>query len=279
MILVNGALVEGNKAEFDFSDRGLMLGDGLTELLPVLGGEIPLLDAHLDRLERGLAVLGFSVGRGRLEADIAKAMTRATGGYGLMRLIVTRGGGSRGLLPPIGPKPTVIVTMASYSAAMVFEPTTLATSSVRRNEHSPISRLKSIACLDCVLALREAGEHGARDALLLNTAGKVVCSTVANVFALFGGKLATPPLADGVVDGVTRGFVMAHAGEMGLTVAERSLELDELKSADAVFLTSSSRFIQPVARIDATTYDYDLRSKIEVSSSLGELLGLYTAPV
>jgi branched-subunit amino acid aminotransferase/4-amino-4-deoxychorismate lyase len=66
---------------------------------------------------------------------------------------------------------------------------------------------------------------------------------------------------------------------MGLTVAERSLELDELKSADAVFLTSSSRFIQPVARIDATTYDYDLRSKIEVSSSLGELLGLYTASV
>ena len=59
MILVNGAFFEGNKAELDFSDRGLMLGDGLFETLPVLGGEIFMRDVHLDRLERGLGVLGI----------------------------------------------------------------------------------------------------------------------------------------------------------------------------------------------------------------------------
>lgn len=275
MILVNGAFFEGNKAELDFSDRGLMLGDGLFETLPVLGGEIFMRDAHLDRLERGLAVLGFSAARSRFESDLSVMVPRAPDGYGILRLTVTRGGGSRGLLPPIGPKPTVIITLTSYSSAVVFEPTSLATSSVRRNELSPVSRLKSLAYLDNILALREAGERGARDALMLNAAGNVASSTVANIFAIFGGELATPPTSDGIIDGITRSLVLKHASEMGLTAVERSITMTEIKQADCVFLANSARFIQPVSRIDSTLFDYDLKSKFEASYSLREIYNRY----
>jgi branched-chain amino acid aminotransferase len=275
VILVNGAFFEGNKAELDFSDRGLMLGDGLFETLPVLGGEIFMRDVHLDRLERGLGVLGFSVARSRLESDLAVMVPRALDGYGILRLTVTRGGGSRGLLPPIGPKPTVIVTLTSYSPSVVFEPTTLAVSTIRRNQYSPVSRLKSLAYLDNILALREAGERGARDALMLNGAGNVTSTTVANLFAIFRSELVTPPLADGLIDGVTRGLVLSHAREMGVTAVERSIPAGELKDADCVFLTNSARFIQPVSRIDSTVYSYDLRSRIEASYSLREICNRY----
>lgn len=275
MILVNGTFHEGNRAELDFSDRGLMLADGVFDMLPVLGGEVFMKEAHLNRFEYSLGLLGFSVSRARLEADLGAMVPRAPDGYGILRLTVTRGGGSRGLLPPIGPKPTVIVTLQPYNRAVIFEPTTLATASIRRNQHSPLSRIKSLAYLDAILALREAGERGARDALFLNGAGHVACATQANLFAIRGQELITPPVADGVLEGITRGLVLAHAGQMGFAAHERTLTAEELKTADGVFLTSSARFIQPVSRIDGTVYSCDLRSKVEASYSLHDILSRY----
>lgn len=275
MILVNGTFYEGNKAEIDISDRGLMLADGVFDIMPVLGGEVFMKDGHLDRLEASLAILGFSIPRARIEADLGTMAQRAPDGYGLIRLTVTRGGGSRGLLPPIGPKPTVIVALHPYDPATVFEPTTLATSTIRRNAQSPISRIKSLAYLDAILALREAGERGARDALMLNGAGNVACTTQSNVFAIRGNELITPPVEDGVLEGVTRGLVLAMAGQMGLSAAVRSLSLEDLKSADGVFLTNSSRFIRPVSRIDAAIFSYDVRSKVGLSYGLRDTLNRY----
>jgi branched-chain amino acid aminotransferase len=247
--LLNGVFHEGTTAPFDVTDRGLTLGDGLFETMPVFGGKPFRLADHLDRLERGLRLLGFAVARARLEADVA-AMAARAGSSGVLRLTVTRGAGARGLAPSPDPAPAVIVTLAPFNPALVFEPATLATASVRRNDRSPVSRLKALPYLDNVLALQEAIRAGAKDALMLNTADHVACSSVANVFRIKDDRLETPPLEDGVLDGITRRLVLDHAVGLGFKPAECSLTPGDLMAADAVFLTNSVRLIQPVAVLD-----------------------------
>lgn len=250
MILVDGVLHDGTVAPFDLTDRGFTLGDGLFETMVVRGGVVFRRSAHLDRLAAGLAVLGFSVPRARLEADLATMAACAPAAGGVLRLTVTRGGGARGLAPPAEPRPTVVVALSPLDPALAGQPTTLATASVRRNSGSPASRLKALPYLDNVLALKEAVAAGARDALLLDTDGKVACSSVANVFRLAGGRLETPPTSDPILPGVTRALVLERARGLGLEAVERSLTPADLREADAVLLTNSVRLVQPVTALD-----------------------------
>lgn len=249
MILVDGELHEGTTAPFDYTDRGFTLGDGLFETMPAFAGRVWRLADHLDRLEAGLAVLGFAVDRARLEADVATMAARAPASGGVLRLTVTRGGGARGLAVPAEPKPRVVVALSPHDASLVFEPTTLSTVGIRRNDRSPVSQLKALPYLDNVLALKEARAAGAKDALILNTAGRVACSTVANVFRLVGSRLETPPTSEGVLAGIARGRLMERAGDLGLEVVERPLTVQHLCEADGVLLTNSIRLMQPVERL------------------------------
>ncbi|BBE71372.1 aminotransferase class IV [Oharaeibacter diazotrophicus] len=258
MILVDGVAYEGTVAPFDLSDRGFTLGDGLFETMAVFAGRPFRLDAHLDRLAAGLAVLGFSVPRDRLAADVATVAARAPAAGGVIRLTVTRGAGARGLAPPAEPKPTVVVSLAPFNPALVGEPTTLATVDVRRNAGSPVSRLKALPYLDNVLAAREAIGRGARDALILDTAGRVACASVANVFRLAGDRVETPT-TDAVLPGITRALVLEIAPSLGLVPVERALTRDDLAGADAVFLTNSVRLLQPVTELDGIRFPRDER--------------------
>jgi len=106
--------------------------------------------------------------------------------------------------------------------------------STRRNEHSPLSRIKSTSCLDSIIARVEADRRGADDAILLNTAGRIAEATAANVFAVIDGVTATPPVADGALPGIMREAVMAST-----SVEERSLSPTDLDVASEIFLTSS----------------------------------------
>ncbi|WP_181704061.1 aminotransferase class IV [Chthonobacter albigriseus] len=250
MIVLNGRAYDGSEAPFDLSDRGLMLGDGLFETMTLFGGTIFRLDDHLRRLQHGISVLGFSVPRDRLEADLMIAGGHEPPDGAVVRLTVTRGGGVRGLAMPAEPNPTVIVSLSPFRRDLVGEPTSLYTASVRRSENSPLSRLKTLGYLDNILALREAAEHGHKDALILNNQLRVACSSVANVFAVTDGKLLTPPIRDGVLPGIIRGLVLALAPEIGLQPVERSLTVRDLIQAGQVFLTNSVRLVQPVTAID-----------------------------
>ena len=132
----------------------------------------------------------------------------------------------------------------------MFQPVTLATSTIRRNPHSVASRLKTTSYIDNIAAAREAAARGMEDALMLNTEGTVACSTIANVFLLKDGVLATPARDQGILTGVMRQALIAAAGQ--LDIADRGTRdpAGELASADAVFLTNSLRFIRPVKALD-----------------------------
>jgi branched-chain amino acid aminotransferase len=251
MIWFEGALHESSSVRFDLADRGLLLGDGLFETIAVFGHQPFQLPYHLDRLSDGASRLGFAVDRTVCGTAITALAAHARAGRGVVRLTVTRGVGDRGLAPPAQPKPHIHASLAPWHRDMAFRPTRLATLSIRRNETSPLSNLKTLAYLDNVLGHVEATAKGADDGLFLNGIGHVASSTMANVFVVKAGILITPPLADGALAGTIRQLLLTH-GVNGMPVSERSLVFDEVLSADEMFLTNSVRLVMPVSDIDGT---------------------------
>ena len=250
MLWYQGAVHEDHRATFDFTDRGLLLGDGLFETMVVLGHRAFRLDDHLDRLLAGARELRIPVDRDSLEVPVAALARRAPDGSGVVRLTVTRGTGPRGLRLPPEPKPTIFASLAPWQLKEQLPQARLAIATGRRNPNSPLSCLKSLAYLDNVLALDEAQARGADDALILSTSGHVACASAANIFAIRNDTLLTPSLQDGVLPGITRRLVLAMAPAIGLAPREVSMQLPDLLNADAVFTTNSVALIVNVTEID-----------------------------
>ena len=269
-------------------DRGLQLGDGVFDTLTAFSGTAFALDRHLARLVRSAAAIGIIVEEEHIGALIAEVLAGVGARHAIIRTTVTRGAAGRGLWPATVGEPTILVTAQPWTADLAGQPARLVASSIRRNEHSPLSRLKSLAYLDNILAAREAAAAGADDAVLLNTAGRVACTTIANLFALTGDRLLTPPAGDGALDGIVRGLVLEDAGALGLRADETSLTVDDLAAADAVFLTNSVRLVRPVTAIGdraipsspwASRVMERLAARVAASSGLGDdaLPPLFTA--
>lgn len=238
----NGAFVEASSA-IDASDRGLLLGDGVFDTSLAIGGRVFLREEHLQRMEAALGILDIPADMAKIGAAMDALAMRE--GNGSLRITVTRGPGPRGLKAPADPRPTILGSSAPLNPAAMFAPIQLGLSAVRRNETSPLSRLKSLSYLDAVLAAREIEKTSATEALFLNTRGTLACSSLANVFVVEGFELATPPLKDGVLPGILRGWILAHAEDHGLRPIERSIPKKALDQADAIFLTNSLRLVSP----------------------------------
>ncbi len=246
LVWFNGKLVDG-PLPLDPADRGLLLGDGVFETIAIVNGKALWLEEHLARFTKSAAELGIAADL----ASIRKAIAALIGetGFHVLRLTLTRGPAARGLAGG-GDSPSLLATRESLPRGFLLQPARLATSAIRRNEFAPSSRLKTLSYVDAIAAAREAAASGADDALMLNTSGRVASSTIANLFLLKGSELITPDLSQGILPGITRRAVLDLAPELGLDPIERTVALQELTTADAVFLTNSLRFIRPVAELD-----------------------------
>ena len=247
MLWLDGTLHATTLVPFDVADRGLLLGDGLFDTSLVLNGRMVWRAAHVARLVASARILGLALDIARVEAAIDAVLPQTS--HGSLRITITRGTGPRGLAPPSNPKPTILAAVAPLRAAALFAPLKLHVTEIRRNETSPVSRVKSLAYIDGVLASREALAAGCDDALFLNTKGRVACTSVGNVLALIGNQLVTPPVLDGVLPGVVRAVLARSCDDLGLEWIERSLALEELDAADDVLVTNSLRLIAPVTAI------------------------------
>jgi branched-chain amino acid aminotransferase len=234
-ICLNGAIIDEADAHIAVSDRGLLLGDGVFETVAVRRGEIKRLTAHLDRLGRDAKAIGLRTpwADSAIKGWIEKLVVENNLPDAAVRVTLTRGPASRGLLPPADAKPTLLISTAPMPEPAEPARVIIATST-RRNEHSPLSRIKSTNYLDSILARREAEAREADDAILLNTQGLVAESTVANIFVLVEGLVATPPVSDGALPGVMRADVMALARGV-----EASISPEMLLSASEIFLSNA----------------------------------------
>ena len=171
-----------------------------------------------------------------------------------VRLLVTRGEGPLGVDPTTCKTPTVVCIVAEiglYSAEQRAQGLTMITSSYRRpNPDVQDVAIKTLNYLGSALAKQEAKQHGADEALLLNQRGLVSEASVANVFALRGRALSTPPSIDGCLEGINRAAVLELARELGFSVSERSLGRRDLLQADEVFLTGSGAGVVGVRSLD-----------------------------
>ncbi|ATQ40944.1 4-amino-4-deoxychorismate lyase [Caulobacter mirabilis] len=225
-------------------DRGLLLGDGLFETILAKNAELMLFDDHVARLRAGCAAMNLPAPDKAAVRELCELAIADAGAKPRMavRLTLTAGSGGRGLDRPDTVEPHVFATAAP--AVRPEEPATLVTSPVRRNEGSPTSWLKTLSYLDNVWARRMAAPD---DALMLNNGGEICCATAANIFWVKDGKLYTPSLDCGVLDGVMRRRVMALQ-----PVEEVRAPRAMLEQSDAVFLTSSLIGVRPVASLDGT---------------------------
>lgn len=244
-ISINGVLCDAATARIDPADRGFTLGDGVFETIVVRRNAVRHLAAHLARLRAGANLLGIPLPGD--DQHIAGLISAVISGNqqteGVVRVTLTRGPGARGIVPPTDPHPTLVISLAPLPPAA--EPAkVIIAQTTRRNEHSPLSRIKHLNYLDNILARQEAVAAGADDALLLNTAGRIAESTVANIFVLVDGYMLTPSITDGALPGVMRAEAMKLAkGEEGPVTVEM------VTRASEVFLTNALG-VRPVTHID-----------------------------
>lgn len=251
---LNGEVTVGSPPTVSVLDHGFLYGDGLFETMRATDGRPYLLDRHLARLRAGAEVLTLSApSEEELARWIAAALQAADEGDAYIRLTVTRGRGAAGPDPRTCPQPTVLVVVRPFAGLpprWSEQGLSAVTSTIRRNEHSPLSRLKTCNYLDCILAKEEARAAGTDEALMLNTAGNVAEATAWNVFAVCGGTLLTPPPSEGLLPGITRARVLELAAEHDVAAREAALRPAALREASEAFLTNSLYGVVALTRLD-----------------------------
>jgi branched-chain amino acid aminotransferase len=255
---VAGRICSPENAHISVFDRGFLYGDSVYETIGTAGGRLFALAEHLDRLERSAARLAMSLPpRPLIEQAIADTVAAAGNAETRVRVMVTRGAGPLDLDPATAGEPALVVIaqpLGGPSARMYDTGVAVAIASVVRNLPGAIDpAVKSGNYLNNVLALQDARRRhpGVHEAILCAAGGSVAEGASTNVFAVMGGELLTPALQVGILDGVTRGKVLALAGEEGIACRETDfLAPDELRAADEVFLTSAGRGVLPVISID-----------------------------
>jgi branched-chain amino acid aminotransferase len=248
VLWLDGELVPEDEARVSPFDHGLLVGDGVFETLRVYDGVPFAWTRHHRRLVRSAAGLGLEAPASeelRAAVDAVLAANRLTDGR--IRLTLTGGpsplGSERGDAPP-----TVIVASAPArpwppSVDVVIVPWT-------RNERGAVAGLKTTSYAENVRALAYARERDAGEAIFLNTREELCEATGSNLFVVRDGVVLTPPADAGCLLGVTRALVLELCADHGIVADETVLSPAALSEADEAFLTSSTREVQPVGRVD-----------------------------
>lgn len=229
-------------------DHGLTVGDGVFETVLVVDGRPYALSRHLARLAisaQGLLLPSPDLDLVRRATQELLAATDSASGPHRLRITYTGGpsplGSERGQGPQTLFLATAPVAKRAASSAIATVPWT-------RNERGALAGLKTTSYADNVVALAYAHDRGADEAIFANTAGDLCEGTGSNVVVAVGGRLVTPPLSSGCLAGVTRALVLEWC-----SVDEAAVSMADFRSADEVFLTSTTRDVHPVHAVDGRT--------------------------
>ena len=257
-VFIDGVIHAMETALVPVFDRGFLYGDSVYEVTRTAGGRPVDLDLHLERLERSSsAILLPIVKREKVARAVRETLVAAENRESYIRIVVTRGAGEIGLDPALADEPRLIVIVRPLrlpDPKLYSEGAEIALVAVRRNLRRAVDpAVKSGNYLNNIMALAEAKRAGAYEAMMCNSEGKVVEGSSSNIFMVQAGKIRTPALEDGLLDGITRRRVVELAGALGRPVEETHLVPEDLRGADEAFLTSSVRGVMPVTRVSGQT--------------------------
>lgn len=247
---VDGKLVDPDAPQLQADDHGVLTGDGVFETMvvaSVAGRRAAFaVGRHLRRLHRSATAMELEVPYGDDELRGAiDGCLRAAPGAGLVRLTVTSGGGP--LSSVRGDRAGSVIVVVGAAPPAYQDGTAVAVAPFPRNERGGTAGVKTTSYAENVLALRQARAKGATEAIFADTRGRVSEGTGTNIFWTDGASIHTPPLDTGCLAGVTRELVMEL-----VDVTETHLAMTELRRVPEAFLTSSTRGVQSIGRIDDT---------------------------
>jgi aminodeoxychorismate lyase len=255
LVFFNGELMPEERAVVSIFDRGFLYGDGLFETLRVFNGKPFRWRQHWERFESGAAFLKIELplASGPMREAVDQLVAKNQMPSGVLRWTLSRGAGARGYSPKsaVG-RPTLAMSLHPLPPMNPQNPPRwkLVTASHRLPVNDPLSQFKTCNKLPQVLARAEADAAGADEALLLNTEGFAVEATGSNVFWVDHETICTPPLAAGILPGITRTAVLEACGLMMMKTRETSLSLSDFRQAHGVFLTSSALGVVEAQSID-----------------------------
>ena len=256
LVYLDGQWVPQDQARVSIFDHGFLFGDGVFEGIRAYGGRPFRLQEHIDRLFESAHSIRLDIGLTREEVTELTKESLARNGLSdaYIRVQVSRGVGDLGIDAAACPKATVFVLadrIALYPESLYETGLRAMTSSLRRTAVDALSpRVKSLNYLNSVLAKMQARAAGYPEAILLSPEGYPIEATGENLFIVRRQELWTPPVYLGILEGITRRFVLALAGELGIPCHEAPFTVHDLYVAEECFLTGTAAEIMPVVEID-----------------------------
>jgi branched-chain amino acid aminotransferase len=255
---VNGRITPLDEAQVPVLDNGFLFGDSVYEVLRTYGGRPFESGRHFRRMRASAQRLGIPlpVSDDELLDRIRALLARGGDVESYVRIVVSRGVGDSSYESPAIVGPTVVMIQKELPRPPerhYTEGIRVCVVDTRRNHPRSLDpAIKSSNLLNNILALREARARGAEEPVLTNLEGCVAEGASTNVFAARDGALATPPLSTGILGGITREVVLELAASLEIPAREASLVPDDLRGADEVFLSSTTREVMPVRQVDDT---------------------------
>lgn len=249
-VYLNGEFLPPDQARVSVFDRGFIFGDGVYEVIPVFGGRLFRLPHHLSRLDASLGAIRLRNPHTQQEwNDIFTRLLAAGSGDQSIYLQITRGVAPRDHAFP----PNITPTVFAYAQPLKYSPPEQLAQGVAAVTAADIRwqrcDIKAIALLANALLRQEAIDQGAVEAILVRD-GLVTEGAASNIFVVKNGRLVTPPKGPFILPGITRDLVVEIARARGIPCDELPVKIETLTSADEVWLTSSTKEILPITRID-----------------------------
>lgn len=251
IVYLNDEFIPAAQAKVSVLDRGFIFGDGVYEVIPVYGGRLFRLDAHLARLEDNLINIRIAPPNSREKwLDILGNLVKRNGGNDLsVYLQITRGVAPRDHGFPKKVAPTVFIMANPLSPVpehLLAEGVSVITTPDFRWQNCHI---KSIALLANILARQQALDVGASEAVFVRD-GNVSEGAASNIFYVKNRTLFTPPKGPQLLPGITRDLVLELARANHVNTREQAVTVADLESADEIWLTSSTKEILPVTQLN-----------------------------
>ena len=249
-IFHNDRLVPIEKIRLSPGQAGLLSGWGIFTTLRIFDGEAFAYERHWRRLQKDAA-------RTRMPFPFDATKVRTQLGE-LLRANQVREGTARiyvlynriGFWQSDEPLPEVDLLMYTAGLPAYREPARLALREHGRHAASPLAGTKMTSWLVNVWSLGEAQQQGFDEVVLLNERGEVAECTAANIFCVRGGKVLTPPLNSGCLEGVTRAILLEIGPDTNVPIVEQALRPEDLFAADEVFISSTNRCLLGVSEIE-----------------------------